>query len=172
MVLFEGLVRRHGGVPEPDRPPPHPPSAPNRAPAPTVPAAALPASCSLHPQLSPTNSHTCSPPKGPAPTRRPPAPGPSGLPNGPGVGPGWLLLYTFVHFAAAISGDSCTGRSSWQLLPAPAPPATLNGQSKAYVQAARRHNFDLADLLRSWQDSWPNRLFLQRLTNLSLDNSL
>ena len=60
---------------------------------------------------------------------------------------GWLLLHTFVHFAAAISGDSCTGRSSWQLSSEPAPPATRSG--KAYiVQAARcRHNFDLGDLL-------------------------
>ena len=76
------------------------------------------------------------------------------------VGPGWLLPYTFVHFAAAVSGDSCTGRSSWQLLPEPAPPATRSG--KAYVQAARRHNFHLADLLRSWQDSWPNRLYFYK----------
>ena len=149
MVLGKGLVRRHGGVPEPDHSPsPHPPSAPNRAPAPTVPAAALPGSCSLHPQLSQKQTPTLVLPKDPqhrghlldqalpgsrmeqASTTR-----------------SWLLLHTFVHFAAAISGDSCTGRSSWQLSSEPAPPATRSG--KAYiVQAARcRHNFDLGDLL-------------------------
>ena len=164
MVLCKGLVRRHGRVPEPDRPSPHPPSAPNRAPAPTVPAAALPGSCSLHPQLSPTNSHTCSP-KGPAPTRRPPAPGPSGLQNG---AKGWTRLVAPVHFCtlcccrfwrqlhrqeqlAAVAGAGTSGDAVGQSLCPSCSPAQLRLGRSASV---------LARLLAK------QVVFLQRLTSL------
>ena len=87
-------------------------SDPNRAPAPTVPPAALlPGSCSLHPQLSPTNSHTCSP-KGPATPTAAEATcsGPFRDPcHGAGLGCSCTLFSTFLFAAAAISADSCTG---------------------------------------------------------------
>ena len=143
VVLGEGLVGGHdgvgGGVPEPygpaqgahprQRPPGRP--APNRAPAPTTePGCCLAAAVCTRSFLPQTPTLVL--PK----DQRPPAQRPSGLPNGPRAPAGECLLsLTFVHFAAISGCDSCTGSSSWQLSPEPAPPATRSVGHRASGKA-------------------------------------
>ena len=94
--------------------------------------------------------------------QRPPAPGPSGLPNGPRAPAGECLLsLTFVHFAAISGCDSCTGSSSWQLSPEPAPPATRSVGHRASGKAKQsRRNFERWPIClgRGLPGCWPGFL--------------
>ena len=123
MVLGKGLVRRHGGVPEPDHSPSPHPGGPGSLRSQQSSGSDCPSSRaawqlqSAPAAFSKANSHTCSP-KGPATPRPPAPPGPSGLPDGarlpppPGLGCSCTLLYTLplpflVTAAPAGAAVSC-----------------------------------------------------------------